>query len=664
MPVDTPLLSFSPRILFLSQSPDAVEAALRGEEVSHAQALPLRDDVSTDEITPISILTHYDEKLGLFPYTGFKAGGRNPIAKGAIAASGIEVVVAGKRYGKGSSREHSPAAERLAGVRLVIAESFERIYRQNADNIGLFTSTDMGLVDRIAAGEQVTLEELLQGRDALAATIVRCGGLLAFGQRYMRDIDTLASPGSERPRTLFEKIVARHALQTELTSATPAVHDGAFVRADWRFIHEYYTGMAAHMLHERFGTPLPLHDPRSIVVFEDHTSYVTESPVHLREGLVPNVLRMVHAQRDFSTRYELRGHRTLTEQEALQDDGSNVAGISHAMMAEHYALPGQVVVGTDSHTPHSGALGCVAFGVGTTDMANAFITGAVRMTVPPSLQLVLSGQLPRGVTAKDLVLHLLAHPFIRAGGGVGKVFEFTGDLIATLSTDERATLTNMTAELGGFTGIVAPDAETVRFLRERRGIEFALESWMHSDADAQYDHVIQLDCTRLTPMVAAPGDPGNGMPLADLKEPVRIDIAYGGSCTAGKREDFDQYHAVLRWAADRDLRVPPGVALYLQFGTTAVRDYCTAAGYLDAFQRVGARILQPSCGACGNCGPGGSDAASQVTISAINRNFPGRGGPGSVWLASPATVAASAIAGRIVSFESLLQQHTPTHNGD
>src|SRR3569623_55558 len=120
--------------------------------------------------------------------------------------------------------------------------------------------------------------------------------------------------------------------------------------------------------------------------------------------------------------------------------------MGYAMMAERYALPGQLVVGTDSHTPHSGALGCVAFGVGTTDMSNAFITGAVRMTVPESLRIDFRGPIPSGVTAKDLTLHLLSDPRIRAGAGVGKVFEFAGSAISQLTSDERTTLTNMTAE--------------------------------------------------------------------------------------------------------------------------------------------------------------------------------------------------------------------------
>lgn len=652
-----PAARFSPRILYLSQCPATVKKALGGQPVRLADAQPLRDDVSTDEITPIAILTHFDDELGRYPYTGFKTQDELPVAVDAMRGSRIQVVVAGRRYGKGSSREHSPAAEKLAGVRLVIAESFERIYRQNADNIGLITSTDFSLIARIEAGEAIGWQELVHGRDALAAAILREGGLLPFGRAHLGRISAAPEIAS-RPRTLFEKIVARHALTTGVTVADPAPGDGAFVRADWRFIHEYYTGMAAHMLHAAFERPLHLSDPGSILVFEDHTSYVEESPTHVREGLVPKVHRMVRAQRDFADEYGLLTHRTLTELEARADDGRNVAGISHAMMAERYALPGQLVVGTDSHTPHSGALGCVAFGIGTTDMANAFVTGAVRLTVPESLRIVLDGELSANVTAKDVVLHLLAQPYIRAGGGVGKVFEFTGAAIARMSTDERATLTNMSAELGGFTGIVAPDAETVRFLLERRAMRFVIEDWMHSDPGASYAQTIRIDCSAVPVMVASPGDPGNGRPLAAIGQKVRIDIAYGGSCTAGKREDFERYHEVLQWAADRGLRVAAGVDLFLQFGTTAVRDHCLAAGYLEAFERVGARILQPSCGACGNCGPGGSIRPDQVTVSAINRNFPGRGGPGSVWLASPSTVAASAIAGELLSFEELRQRHS------
>lgn len=650
-------LRFSGRVLFLCTNPDRVSAQLAGRDLSLTEAGALRDDISTDEITPVPILTHFDDALGRFPYTGFKAGDERPIGVNRVREAGFCVTVGGKRYGKGSSREHSPTAEKYAGIRLVIAESFERIYRQNADNIGLFTSTDFGLIDRIRAGETIDLEELVRGRESLAADILRSGGLLAYGRKHMAQVAPGEAQVHSRPLTYFEKIIHRHALQTAQTPTQPQPGEGCFVRADWRFIHEYYTGMCAHMLHASFGRPLTLQEPESIVVFEDHTSYVLQSPTHVAQGLVGNVATMCRAQRDFVDTYGLRSHRTLTDDEASQDDGSNVAGISHAMVADHYALPGQVVVGTDSHTPHSGALGCVAFGVGTTDMANAFMTGAVRLTMPRVLRVVLDGQLPEGVAAKDVVLRLLALPFIREGGGVGRVFEFSGTAVRAMGTDERATLTNMTAELGGLTGLVEPDAETLRFLQERRGVSFELADWMRSDTGAAYEHTLEVDCSQLTPMVALPGDPGNGVPLATVQQRPKVDIAYGGSCTAGKREDFDAYFKVLSWAAERGLRVAPGVALYLQFGTTAVRDHCRARGYLPVFEQAGAVFLQPSCGACANCGPGSSTRADQVTVSAINRNFPGRSGPGQVWLSNPATVVASAIAGELCSFEELRARH-------
>ena len=151
------------------------------------------------------------------------------------------------------------------------------------------------------------------------------------------------------------------------------------------------------------------------------------------------------------------------------------------------------------------------------------------------------------------------------------------------------------------------------------------------------------------------------MAVSDLLEEIKIDIAYGGSCTAGKREDFDYYHSVFAWALAHGLSKPAHVALYLQFGTTAVRDYCIEKGYMSVFEKVGATMLQPSCGACGNCGPGSSDHAGQVTISAINRNFPGRSGPGQVWLGSPPTIAASAMMGKIISFEALQTLTTLTN---
>lgn len=639
-----PKLSLPGRVLFLSESPEMVRRQLAGEDLSLGQCAPLRREISTDEITPVPSLVVFDERLASQAHIGFRAGSENPIGLGQLKAANVSVLVAGDRYGKGSSREHSPLAEKAAGIRLVIAGSFERIYRQNADNVGLFTSTDLGLVDRIRSGEDITIEQLLCGRDPIASAILRAGGLLAYGSEKLRSVNPIVVPQSGRPQTLFEKIIHRHAISTDDAGPVTTAGQSGFVRTDCRFIHDIYTGMCRHLLGQKFGPKPNLLEPKSILAFEDHYSYTHLSRAH--RSLMPHVRELSDAHRAFVSEHGLRHHGYLS-------DGPGSEGISHSLMAELYASPGQLIVGTDSHTPHSGALGCVAFGVGTTDIANAFMTGAVRMVMPEGVLVELVGQLPSGVTAKDIALHLLALPAIRSGAGVGRVFEFAGPVVSSLSIDERATLTNMTAELGGFTGLVAPDDVTIQFIRERRGEECHLEDWMRSDADAAYAARFRIDVSTLSPMVARPGDPGNGVALAALTEPVSVDIAYGGSCTAGKREDFDAYHEVLTWAAAEGLAVAPGVRLFLQFGTLDVREYCRKMGYFEAFGAVGAELLKPACGACANCGPGASETRDQVTISAINRNFPGRSGPGQVWLASPYTVAASAIAGRIISFADL-----------
>ncbi|MDU4092757.1 MAG: aconitase family protein [Pantoea sp.] len=633
-----------PRVLFLAEDPGKITTQLQGEQLTLASARPLRNNISTDEITPIPALAYYDERLGAFAWTGLKCAGAYPIGKNAIIHAGINVVVGGLRYGKGSSREHSPVAEKAAGVQLVIAESFERIYRQNADNIGLLTSTNMKLVDKIQRGDAITLEEIVADREISTRVIIQSGGLLAWWKTRLQQqgMPRLAPESATvQPMTLAEKIIARHRL---IKDGFPG--DALLLRPDWRFIHEYYTAMCGHMLKRTYGRNLALWSAKTIITFEDHLPYMHQSKVHIDNKLTGDLEHLLTAHRAFTQEWSLTAHR-------YNPDGDGAEGISHALMAERHALPGQLIIGTDSHTPHCGALGCLAVGVGSTDMAASMVTGAFRLSPPETVKVEFTGTLPAGTGAKDMVLSLLATEWIRNGGGIGKVFEFCGEAIAALSVDERATLTNMVAELGGLSGLVAPDEQTVAFLKARRGIDFTIEPWMHSDKNAVYASVITLDCSELSPMIASPGDPGNGFALSLLNEPVKVDIAYGGSCTAGKRDDFDEYHEVLHWALAQGKKVHPDVTLYLQFGTMDVYRYCQKKGYLKTFEKVGAVLLKPACGACANCGPGSSVSAEQVTISAINRNFPGRSGPGNVWLAGPATVVASAIYGQITSFDRL-----------
>ncbi len=221
--------------------------------------------------------------------------------------------------------------------------------------------------------------------------------------------------------------------------------------------------------------------------------------------------------------------------------------------------------------------------------------------------------------------------------------------------DERATLTNMSAEIGAFTGICEADEKTVEFLVERRGLSRTeaerLCEGFQSDPGAHYAHTIEVDASKLRPIVATPGDPGNGVFVDELDGRVAIDIVYIGSCTGAKRDDMDMYARVFQGARDQGRGIPEQVTCYIQMGSLDVEEYCRRRGYLDLFAQVGARLLAPGCGACINAGPGVSSSPEQVTISSINRNFPGRSGPGKVYLASPYTVAASALAGRIVAWQ-------------
>jgi 3-isopropylmalate/(R)-2-methylmalate dehydratase large subunit len=239
--------------------------------------------------------------------------------------------------------------------------------------------------------------------------------------------------------------------------------------------------------------------------------------------------------------------------------------------------------------------------------------------------------------------------------------EFGGPGLASLSMDERATLANMATECSAKSGVCEADEETVRWIAARRRdltAERIRGRIVRPDAGAAYvGGVHVVDLSAIAPMVATPGDPDRGIPsdptngaLVSEIGDVKIDIAYAGSCTAGKEDDCDFYAEVLGEAVRGGRRVAPGVEFFIQFGSRAVEDYCRRKGYLDVFEKVGAKVISAGCGACIGCGPGVSTNKEQVTVSAINRNFPGRSGPGKLWLASPLTVAASAVAGKITAY--------------
>ncbi len=644
-------LEFPGRVLYLTEDPDKLKAQLYGGvDLPFDPAEKLIDNISTDELTPGWVCYYYDETLARYCLVGLRGG---HVEKDAIKDGGFSVIVSGVSKGCGSSRETAPFSELKAGIRLVIAKNIEKIYGQNCQNIGLLTSTDFSLIPRIRKGEAIPIEEFTQGLDPIAAEIVRHGGLFAYNQARLAG-RTAPPPlaTKTRPMTLCEKIIAQRAIADAKTGrlgvAAVAPGDALFVRTDVRFSHEYVTPMAEALFKMGLGADAKITDPGSVFAFRDHLTFLDRvmPQKHIDMGLKEQAASLATVQERFTTQ---QGVRLYGE---VERGGKTVGseGICHNIVIEDLAEPGQLVIGTDSHTCMAGALGCFAFGVGSTDMANSWFTKDVRVKVPESVRVELTGELRPGVAAKDVMLHLLSDAFFKSGDGIGKVLEFGGPGTMALPLDERATLTNMAVEAGGFTGIIEADDVVVEHIHALRGTERERlrGQIVRADPGASYVKTFAIDLAAIEPTVATPGDPRNGVPLGAFRRQhgeVAVDIAYGGSCTGGKKADMDMYAEVVRKALDAGRAL--AAKTYIQFGSQRIRDYAEKMGYVQLFEQAGVELIDPSCGACIKAGPGVSFTKDEVTISAINRNFPGRSGPGQVYLASPYVVAASAFLGHV-----------------
>ncbi len=666
-------IRFDGRILYLLDDADLVRRQLNGEDIDLTPELKekLRDQISTDEITPAYICYFFDETLGEFPYLGLRtenAEGEQvaPIERGLVQKGGFVCSVAGKRRGKGSSREQSPYAELMAGIRIVVGESIERIYNENCQNLGILTTTDFSILDRIKNGDNIPLSVFTEGKDEITRQIIEFGGLFEFNLARLQGkalvppaISISEGPDSaaaNRPMTVAEKIFASHWVvdAANNTLGVPAVQPGeaGFFRTDVRFSHEYVTPMSAIFFEQKVGKEARVRDPEGVLFFRDHLTFLHKamSQERIEMGLLEVANQLEVKQREFAVK---QGIKLYGEQ---QGKVMGSEAICHSKILEVYAEPGMLIIGSDSHTPHAGAIGCIAFGVGTTAIFNSWVTKDVRARIPKSFKVVITGTPQENVTAKDYMLEILRQPYIRDGHAIGQIIEYAGPSVEALSVDERATMTNMAAEVGAFTGIVAADQKTVDYLVSERGMDRAraesLIENMQSDTGAEYVKIIEIDATKIEPMVALPGDPGNGVYIHELEaDPVRIEIAYAGSCTAGKKEDMDMYARVFQAAKEQGLKVHADVECFIQCGSIDVREYCREKGYLDLFTELGADWIEPGCGACINAGPGITSNPDQISVSSQNRNFPGRSGPGQLYLVSPYSVVASAICGYVTKWE-------------
>lgn len=640
-------IRFPGRVLYLTEDPEQLSAQLAGKlDLPPDAARALINNISTDEITPGWVCFYYDETLGEYSMVGLRG---NRIKHMMLKNGGFDVIVSGQSKGCGSSRETAPYSELTAGIKLVVARSIEKIYGQNCQNIGLLTTTDSSVLDRIAKGEEIPLAEFTKGLDPISSAIVEYGGLFSYNRARMKgEVKQPIPTTPRRPMTLVEKIVAKKAISDPTTGrlGVPGVKpgDALFCYTDLRFTHDYVTAMAESLWRQGFKEEAKVTDPESVFAFRDHLTFlpVVMSAEHKKMGLLEKAEKLAVVQERFT------GEQAIKLYGEVKDGGSEA--ICHNAVLEDLALPGTIVVGTDSHTCTAGALGCFAFGVGSTDMANAWFTKDVRITVPKSVRFFLKGTKRPNVTAKDVMLYVMAQPYIKESKAIGQVLEFAGPGLKQLSLDERATLTNMAVEAGATTGIIEPDEVVLDYLVAMRGVdrERVRSMMLFSDPDAEYAATFEIDLGVINPMVALPGDPRNGVEITQLEGDIAVDIAYGGSCTGGKMADMDMYASVLSRAVAQHRRVAEGVKFYIQFGSQRIKRYAEEKGYIEIFEKAGAELINPSCGACIKAGPGVSDNPNQVSISAINRNFPGRSGPGKVYLASPLVVAASAIEGKIV----------------
>jgi 3-isopropylmalate/(R)-2-methylmalate dehydratase large subunit len=644
------------RVLYLTKDPEKIRLQLAGtlrltmDDVTPGELL---DDINTDAMTPAWVCFDYDPaEIAKNAYAGLVIGGQRLIPANALADGGFEVIVAGAQKGVGSSRETAAQCEVFSGSRLAIASSFAPIHARNNINIGQLMG-DHDLLRRLERGEAVPLAEFTAGHDAITALIIESGGLLPFCARLARSEVRVPPTGTApRPMNLTEKILAAKLLPGQGSHVRPG--DAVLVKVDAGYSHEFTTAQVDKFLVDEYGAGYALKDPARFAVFEDHLIYATG--VAAMAKFAEKIEQLRELQRRFAARTGVGNHSAV---------GGVSPGICHQVAREQLIDPGDFVQATDSHTCMGGASGALAWGVGATEYAALIYWGFTPLAVPESIRFELTGRLPPGTTAKDVMLHILA-TYARREDTLNRVMEFGGDGLFALSPDERATLANMATECSARGAVMEVDDTMLGWIADRRGgardrdatIARLRAKVVRPDPGAEHTGGIhRIDLSQIRPMVATPGDPDRGI-ASDPKNgalipeigKVAIDIAYGGSCTAGKRDDIDMYARVMAEAERAGKKVADGVRFYLQFGSQDVESYARDEGYIELFARTGVEVIKPGCGACIGCGPGVSERADQITVSAINRNYKGRSGPGRLYLASPLTVAASAVAGEIVEY--------------
>lgn len=314
---------------------------------------------------------------------------------------------------------------------------------------------------------------------------------------------------------------------------------------------------------------------------------------------------------------------------------------SHTSIEEGFALPGQTLVGTDSHLNILGAVGCLGLGMGDTDVAYAFTSGKTWFEVPPTVKINIEGELPKGTSARDLTLFLVGK--LGSKGLLGKAAEYYGSAIDKLNLAERITLASMATEMGAVITFIPPNDEILEYLERRKKFEFQP---VYADADANYLEELTFDISQLTPQIACPYKPDNVKPVAEIQsQKIAVHSVFIGSCTNGRIEDMLAAAEILR-----DKQIAPGVMCKVVPATNEVYGEMIKLGLIELFFKSGVIISNPGCGGCAS-GQIGMTGKGEVQVSTSNRNFKGKQGNGDTYLASPQTAAWSALNGYICNFD-------------
>jgi len=640
------------RVLFLTKDLGLIKRQLYdGLNLKMSEISPedLLDDINTDVMTPAWVcFNHEPSEIAKNAYAGLMQDGMRVFSEKALINGNFEVIVSGQRKGTGSSRETAAQCERWAGIRIVIASSFAPIHERNNINLGQLMG-DYDILERLQNGESIALQEFTSKYDPVTKLIIENGGLFPFAEKLSnQEISLPPLDTGEKPMTMAEKIIARN-LVGHADGQCVKPHDPVIAQVQGGYSHEFTTAQVHTFLSEEYGEDYKLPNPDKFAVFEDHLLYAAHNP-----KFVPHMAK-VQTLRDLQVAFQK--HTGVRDYSAV--DGVS-PGICHQVAREEFIEIGDFIQATDSHTCMGGASNALTYGVGATEYASLVYSGFTFVKVPESIRFELVGELNDGCTAKDVILYILAD-HAREELTLNRSMEFGGPGLSSLSIDERATLCNMATECSGRTGICEADDSLYDWMENAQNLD---RSRMKSlavlpDEGAEYHGGVHtIDLSEIVPMVAHPGDPDKGIPsdptnganISDIGS-VSIDIAYGGSCTAGKEDDVAYYAEVCQAADNAGMRVKDGVDFYIQYGSGQVKDLAVRKGWHDLFIKVGVKLIDPGCGACIGAGPGVSITPEQVTVSAINRNFQGRSGPGKLYLASPLTVATSAFTGTITAWE-------------